>query len=269
MKNERQKFPAIASPFLQTCWIASMQVTSTRTNQRYHGLTTIKRSISEFSCVAYIETLLPTAIISTPGMNRSGRRKCLARAKSMFSLSFGADFTPSTCSNDDLYREKSILPLSELAYWFDSFLFERKMYVEICNHPLNLSSLVPHLHERCYEFSISCWIFCISWFQWFQIERSCEFDDNFLSGFFSDSWNWCKESILMAFDRSKDAFDTESEDSECSFPTDSIYTQKFLKYTLLALALESKEHFWHLSSMVIDGKGTSFSDQELAESLRW
>ena len=109
MKNERQKFPRTASPFLQTFCSKNCMVIKKRTSQILPGRVIMKRSISESGWVANMESEFTIAIISMPGIHM---RWCIyfwARPKSIFSCSLGVLFTQRRESKESLYSENDTI----------------------------------------------------------------------------------------------------------------------------------------------------------------
>ncbi len=80
-------------PWRHTPHIHRIRVEKKRTNQIEWGRVMIKRSISDSSCVAFIEREFTTAIICIPGILSRILEYFFARSKSAISRSFGSDFT--------------------------------------------------------------------------------------------------------------------------------------------------------------------------------
>lgn len=97
IKNDRQKFSLISIHFLQTHALQSTRVTKNLTNQIIPGRVTMKRSISESRCVAYIESEFTTATISIPGIHVSFCMYFRARSKRYVSWIFGSCLIQSFC----------------------------------------------------------------------------------------------------------------------------------------------------------------------------
>ena len=146
MKNERHRLPAISLSRLHTPCIQSMRVAQNRTNQIIPGRVTMKRSISESGCVAYIESELTIAIISTPGIFASLDIyfcPCCIRATS---CSLGSVLTHIIESNACLYC--SIFLFGELSDSLDGTDFDSSIFVDICHSRLDPSLVITHRHKR-------------------------------------------------------------------------------------------------------------------------
>ena len=144
-KNERQKFPAISSPCRQTHDIQRRSVTRKRTNQMVPGFVTIKRSISESSCVANIDRELTIATISIPGIHAIRRTYFCARRNNSCSCSFGVFLTHIYVSNSCRYS---------CIYYFESFLIAATVRASI-ERVLSVSATTSSTRDLSYHMAIS------------------------------------------------------------------------------------------------------------------
>ena len=146
MKKERHRLPAISASRLQTQCVQRIRVAQNLTNQIIPGRVTIKRSISDSGCVAYIERELTIAINSTPGIFASFDIYFCPRCIRATSCSLGSVLTHIIESNDCLYC--SIFLFGELSDGLDGTHFDSSIFVDICHSHLDPSLIIAHRYKR-------------------------------------------------------------------------------------------------------------------------
>lgn len=94
IKNGKQNFPASLPSFVRTPRRVAIERTRVRTIQSLRGAVTMKRSISDSLCVAYIARELETATIRSQGIHLMDWTKSRVFWKSSCSSGEGDFFTP-------------------------------------------------------------------------------------------------------------------------------------------------------------------------------